>query len=135
MDNLQDTRSLFDVGTYFVEIRPYPSLSADITEYLAILLACQGLVLYPPKAGHRKPGISISHCKVLLSYIRYKKRKRAYALFLFLASLHQLSLYQQLESLRHVLYRQKLQMRQFFHLFDPVLRDDALRETQSLHLR
>ena len=27
-------------------------------------------------------------------------------------------LYQQLESLRHVLYRQKLQMRQFFHLFD-----------------
>ena len=53
----------------------------------------------------------------------------------FLASLHQLSLYQQLESLRHVLYRQKLQMRQFFHLFDPVLRDDALRETQSLHFR
>ena len=58
-----------------------------------------------------------------------------FVIFLFLASLHQLSLYQQLESLRHVLYRQKLQMRQFFHLFDPVLRDDALRETQSLHLR
>ena len=122
------------MGTYFVEIRPYPSLSADITEYLAILSVSR-MVLIPRKQVAENQEFLLVHCKVLLSYIRYKKRKRAFALFLFLASLHQLSLYQQLESLRHVLYRQKLQMRQFFHLFDPVLRDDALRETQSLHLR
>ena len=121
------------MGTYFVEIRPYPSLSADITEYLAILSVSR-MVLIPRKQVAENQ-------KFLLVTVKYYyltsviKRKRAYALFLFLASLHQLSLYQQLESLRHVLYRQKLQMRQFFHLFDPVLRDDALRETQSLHLR
>lgn len=122
------------MGTYFVEIRPYPSLSADITEYLAILSVSR-MVPIPRKQVAENQ-------KFLLVTVKYyyitsiaRKRKRAYALFLFLASLHQLSLYQQLESLRHVLYRQKLQMRQFFHLFDPVRRDDALRETQSLHLR
>ena len=120
------------MGTYFVEIHPYPSLSADITEYLAILSVSRMVLIPRKQVAENQEFLLVT---VLLSYIRYKKRKRAYALFLFLASLHQLSLYQQLESLRHVLYRQKLQMRQFFHLFDPVLRDDALRETQSLHLR
>ena len=36
------------MGTYFVEIRPYPSLSADITEYLAILSVSR-MVLIPRK--------------------------------------------------------------------------------------
>ena len=122
------------MGTYFVEIRPYLSLSADITEYLAILSVSR-MVLIPRKQVAENQEFLLGTVKYYYITSVTKKRKRAYALFLFLASLHQLSLYQQLESLRHVLYRQKLQMRQFFHLFDPVLRDDALRETQSLHLR
>lgn len=36
------------MGTYFVEIRPYPWLSADITEYLAILSVSR-MVLIPRK--------------------------------------------------------------------------------------
>ena len=122
------------MGTYFVEIRPYPSLSADITEYLTILSVSR-MVLIPRKQVAENQEFLLVTVKYYYITSVARKRKRAYALFLFLASLHQLSLYQQLESLRHVLYRQKLQMRQFFHLFDPVLRDDALRETQSLHLR
>ena len=122
------------MGTYFVEIRPCPSLSADITEYLAILSVSR-MVLIPRKQVAENQEFLLVTVKYYYLTSVARKRKRAYALFLFLASLHQLSLYQQLESLRHVLYRQKLQMRQFFHLFDPVLRDDALRETQSLHLR
>ena len=122
------------MGTYFVEIRPYPSLSADITEYLAILSVSR-MVLIPRKQVAENQEFLLVTVKYYYLTSIARKRKRAYALFLFLASLHQLSLYQQLESLRHVLYRQKFQMRQFFHLFDPVRRDDALRETQSLHLR
>lgn len=122
------------MGTYFVEIRPYPSLSADITEYLAILSVSR-MVRIPRKQVAENQEFLLVTVKYYYITSVARKRKMAYALFLFLASLHQLSLYQQLESLRHVLYRQKLQMRQFFHLFDPVLRDDALRETQSLHLR
>ena len=48
MDNLQDTRSLLTWVHIFVEIRPYPSLSADITEYLAILSVSR-MVLIPRK--------------------------------------------------------------------------------------
>ena len=34
------------MGTYFVEIRPYPSLSADITEYLAILSVSRMVLIH-----------------------------------------------------------------------------------------
>ena len=121
------------MGTYFVEIRPYSSLSADITEYLAILSVSRMVLIPRKRVAENQEFLLVTVKYYYLTSVT--KKEEGIALFLFLASLHQLSLYQQLESLRHVLYRQELQMRQFFHLFDPVLRDDALRETQSLHLR